>query len=204
MNPCSYGWNVSIWDFIRDAVISEEFRDITWRLLKELPELPWVSPFVRGSDFLPFSVLLTLTPVASSSLFTRDHHLVTQPRLAAFLNGCDLYLSLASLLYVSHNRLKNIYIQQNTLWPMQGCWTRKLPLLSAAWRKHWLYHASRMQRGDGSGVVWWRGLDEGDSAQGPGWRMSGVESWRREEILHTCKWQVFKQNLDLHPRLLKG
>ena len=106
MNPCSYGWNVSIWDFIRDAPISEEFRDITWRLLKELPEFPWVTPFVRGSDFLHFSVLLTLTPVASSSLFARGHRLVTQPRLAAFLNGCDLYLSLASLLYVSHNRLK--------------------------------------------------------------------------------------------------
>lgn len=164
------------------------------RLLKELPELPWVSPFVRGSGFLHFSVPLNLTPGASLSLFARGHHLVTQPRLDAFLNGYDLYLSLASL----SQRVKK-KIQQKTL-VYAGLLTKKTPFTFCSMKETLTVPVLRNpERGQ-----WWGGVVEGsgDSAQGPRWGVSGMESRRREEILHTRNWKVFKQNLDLHPRLL--
>ena len=169
MNPCSYGWNVSIWDFIRDAPISEEFRDITWRLLKELPEFPWVTPFVRGSDFLHFSVLLTLTPVASSSLFARGHRLVTQPRLAAFLNGCDLYLSLASLLYVSHNRLKKK--KKKTTLAYAGLLNKKTPFTFCSMKETLIVPGlQNAERGR-----WWGGVVEGSR-----WRRFSPGPWLKD------------------------
>ena len=132
------------------------------RLLKELPELPWVSPFVRGSGFLHFSVPLNLTPGASLSLFARGHHLVTQPRLDAFLNGYDLYLSLASLLYISPNGLKKI--QQKTL-VYAGLLTKKTPFTFCSMKETLTVPVLRNpERGQ-----WWGGVVEGsgDSAQGP-------------------------------------
>lgn len=135
------------------------------RLLKELPELPWVRPFVKGSGFLLFSVPLTLTPGASSSLFARGHRLVTRPRLAAFLNGYDLQLSLASLLYISPNRLKTKNTTKNTL-VYAGLLTKKTPVTFCSMKETLTVPGLRNpERGR-----WWGGVVEGsgDSAQGPG------------------------------------
>ena len=135
------------------------------RLLKELPELPWVRPFVKASGFLLFSVPLTLTPGASSSLFARGHRLVTRPRLAAFLNGYDLQLSLASLLYISPNRLKTKNTTKNTL-VYAGLLTKKTPVTFCSMKETLTVPGLRNpERGR-----WWGGVVEGsgDSAQGPG------------------------------------
>ena len=144
------------------------------RLLKELPELPWVSPFVRGSGFLHFSVPLNLTPGASLSLFARGHHLVTQPRLDAFLNGYDLYLSLASLLYISPNGLK-----KNT--------TKNTGLCRAVDQENPLYFlqhegntdcTSPPESGEGTVVGWCGG---GVWRFSPGPQVRGVRDGEQEE-----------------------
>lgn len=135
------------------------------RLLKELPELPCVRPFVKASGFLLFSVPLTLTPGASSSLFARGHRLVTRPRLAAFLNGYDLQLSLVSLLYISPNRLKTKNTTKNTL-VYAGLLTKKTPVTFCSMKETLTVPGLRNpERGR-----WWGGVVEGsgDSAQGPG------------------------------------
>lgn len=134
------------------------------RLLKELPELPWVRPFVKGSGFLLFSVPLTLTPRASSSLFARGHRPVTRPRLAAFLNGYDLQLSLASLLYISPDRLKTKNTENTLVYA--GLLTKKTPFTLCSMKETLAVPDLRNpERGR-----WWGGVVEGsgDSAQGLG------------------------------------
>lgn len=122
---------------------------------------------------------------------------MTRPRLAAFsmavIFSCHwllCYISLPTVKnkkYRKHSGLCRAVDQENPLYSLQhegntGCIDLRNPE-----RRRWVGWC-------GGGV--WR--FQPGRLRGQGWRTGG-----RKEILHTRKWKVFKQNLDLHPRLLE-